>query len=418
VTASLGRSILRNTGALAGANVGRILVSFLVQLLVARGLGLEALGQYTLAMAYLNISQVLCEAGLPLWAVRTLAQAPHLRRAVWGRALLIQVSAALLLWPALVGISRLAAYPPATHAALWWVGASLPFFAITSATVTLFQAAERMELLLAVELSVNAAILAISAWAIAQGGNIADLLRIVVIAQVGGMGLALLLLLGARLLAGPQAAFPFTWRDLRQGVSPFFGLSLTDVLLQRLDILLLSLFADPRLLGSYSAAYNLVRVGIKLLQSVWRGVYPTLARLQMTTPALAAQWATRILVGGLWLCVGGAAVGMVTAAPLLRWIYGVDDAQATATLLWLVWQAPLFYLESYATTWLLVVGQARAALRVSLLHVGLLALLLPVGAFLGGAVGAAWGTLAAQAAGAAAGWVRVRAAGPRHNARG
>ncbi len=415
MTTSLGRSILRNTGALAGANVGRILVSFLVQLLVARGLGLEALGQYTVAMAYLNISQVLCEAGLPLWAVRTLAQAPQLRRTVLRRTLLIQGAAALLLWPLLVLIGQLVAYPATTQDALWWVGASLPFFAVTSATVTLFQAAERMELLLTVELTVNAIILAASVWMIAQGGNVADLLWIVVIAQACGMVLALALLFGLRLLAGPQSAFPFSWRDMTQGVTPFFGLSLTDVLLQRLDILLLSFIGDPHLLGSYSAAYNLVRVAIKLLQSVWRGVYPTLARLQPASPQAAAQVATRTLQWGLWVCVVGAAMGMFMAAPVLGWVYGVADADATAALRWLVWQAPLFYVESYATTWLLVIGQARAALLISTLHVGLLALLLPLGASLQGATGAAAGTIVAQAAGAMAGWVRVRMGAKTHS---
>lgn len=405
---SLARSLLRNTGALAAANTGRIVVSFLVQLLVARGLGLEALGQYTVAMAYLNISQVLCEAGLPLWAVRTLAQAPHLRRAVLRRSILVEGLAALVLWGLLMLLARLLPYPATTQAALGWVGVSLPFFAITSAVGTLFQAAERMELLLAVELTINALILAASGWVIVQGGNVADLLWVVVVAQVCGLALAALLLVHQRLLAGPQQKLPFAWRDLAHGVAPFFGLSLTDVLLQRLDILLLSLLGDPRLLGSYSAAYNLVRVVIKLLQSLWRGVYPTLARLQMTTPLRAAHLAQRLLVGGGLVCIAGAAVGSLVAGPVLGLVYGVADAQAAAALAWLVWQGPIFFVETYTITWLLVTGRARAALAVSGLHVVLLVVLLPLGARLQGTVGAAWGTLAAQAAGAQTGWLQTR----------
>ena len=66
-------------------------------------------------------------------------------------------------------------------------------------------------------------------------------------------------------------------------------------------------------------------------------------------------------------------------------------------LAWLVWQAPLFFVELYATTWLLVTARARAALQLSLLHVLLLVTLLPLGALVLGTVGAAWGTVAAQA---------------------
>jgi O-antigen/teichoic acid export membrane protein len=290
---------------MASGNLWRIVVSFLVQLLVARGLGLEALGQYTVAMAYLNISQVLCEMGLPLWLVRELAQAPHLRHAYFRRSVLLQGTAALILWAGLAGLTMLLPYPPVTRAAIFWVGASLPLFAITSACATIFQAAERMELAFVIEVAINALILLLSAWLLWQQQSVADLLLVVVVAQGAGMVLALGLLFASRLLAAPQLADsqpsgpplsgPLPWRTIATGAMPFFGLSLTDVLLQRLDILLLSLFADARLLGTYSAAYNLVRVAIKLLQSVWRGVYPTLARLYPTTPERAAKLATTLL---------------------------------------------------------------------------------------------------------------------------
>jgi O-antigen/teichoic acid export membrane protein len=236
---------------------------------------------------------------------------------------------------------------------------------------------------------------------------------VVVIAQGVGMLLALGLLVAARLLAAPQLPAPdspVSLGNVATGALPFFGLSLTDVLLQRLDILLLSLFGNALLLGAYSAAYNLVRVAIKLLQSIWRGVYPTLSRLYPTSPAQAQKVATRLFYGGFALCVVGALLVAVLATPILRLVYGIEgramESNATArepvtVLAWLIWQAPLFFLELYATTWLLVILRARAAFGLAMLHVILLAVLLPVAAALAGAVGAAWGTIAAQAIAAA-----------------
>ena len=412
---TLRRRVLVNTGALASANLWRIIVSFLVQLLVARGLGLEALGQYTVAMAYLNISQVLCEMGLPLWVVRELAQAPHLRRAYFTRSVLVQGAAALLLWLVLAGLATVLPYPPITRMAIFWVGASLPLFAVTSAAATIFQAGERLELTFTVELITNLLILLFSAWLIGEQRTVADLLLVVVVAQGIGMVVALGILFASRLLATPQLPASLSWRQMAEGTLPFFGLSLTDVLLQRLDILLLSLFGDTRLLGVYSAAYNLVRVGIKLLQSLWRGVYPTLARLYPTSPARATHLARTLLGVGLILCVLAALMTDVLATPILRLIYGITDSaadgangsangaaekEAAIALAWLGWQAPLFFIELYATTWLLVIGRAGIGFGVSLFHLLLLTLLLPVGAMLNGAVGAAWGTVAAQAFGA------------------
>ena len=397
--------VLVNTGALASANLWRIVVSFLVQLLVARILGLEALGQYTVAMTYLNISQVLCEMGLPLWMVRELAQAPHLRRAYFRRGALLQVGASLLLWALLAGLTTLLPYPPTTRTAIFWVGASLPLFAITSATATIFQAAERMELAFAIEFATNLLILVVSVWLLWQQHDVADLLLVVVGAQGIGMLLALTLLRANRLIAAPQQPAPIALVSMLKGASSFFGLSLTDVLLQRLDILLLSLFGNALLLGAYSAAYNLVRVAVKLLQSIWRGVYPTLARLYPTAPDQAMRVASRLFSMGFALCTIGALLVSVLATPILHFVYGIEsgatgnngtDNGSAIVLAWLIWQAPLFFLELYATTWLLIVSRARAALGLALLHVLLLMLLLPLGAAYAGAIGAAWGTIAAQ----------------------
>jgi O-antigen/teichoic acid export membrane protein len=401
---SLGRRVLVNTGALASANLWRIVVSFLIQLLVARILKLEALGQYTVAMAYLNISQVLCEMGFPLWMVRELAQAPHFRRAYFRRAALLQIAAALLLWALLAALVMLLPYPPVTRSAIFWVGASLPLFAITSATATIFQAAERMELAFVVEFVTNLLILLLSIWLLWQRRTVADLLMVVVIAQGVGMGVGLALLFANRLFTAPQLPAPLALNTVTKGALPFFGLTLNDVLLQRLDILLLSLLGDARLLGAYSAAYNLVRVAIKLLQSVWRGVYPTLARLYPTSPAQAIKLATRLFYGGLILCAFGALLTSVWATPLLRLVYGrtnsgpnnAASAEVSMILAWLIWQAPLFFLELYASTWLMVVLRAHTALGLALLHVLFLVLLLPAGAAMAGAMGAAWGTLASQ----------------------
>ena len=75
-----GRRVLVNTGALTSASLWRIAMSFILQLLIARRLGVEALGIYTTAMAYLNVSQVVTELGLPALLVRDLAQEPWRRR--------------------------------------------------------------------------------------------------------------------------------------------------------------------------------------------------------------------------------------------------------------------------------------------------------------------------------------------------
>jgi O-antigen/teichoic acid export membrane protein len=419
VSFSSGRRILLNTGALAGSNLWRILVSFLIQLLVARRLGLESLGYYTVAMAYLNVSQVLSEAGLPMLLVRDLAQEPAQRRAVARLALGVQLGAACLVALGLIVLTWLLPYPPPLQAALWLVGASLPFFAITSVGETLFQAGERMEYLLGVEGAINLLILALSLVVLWQGGDVVPLLAVVVVAQVISAALAVWLVARSRLLAPPQVPMttPAATR-LRQAM-PFFGLSLADVLLQRLDILLLSAVGGPQVVGIYSAAYNLLRVAIKLIQSFWRALYPTLSRLYYTARPRYLQLAAMGLHYGLLACIGAAALGAALAEEVIQLLYATADPASAAVLRVLVWLMPLFLVESAAITQLLVEQRARASLMLSAAHLLALAALILVLTAVGGAQGAAWGALLAQAIGTGIGlWLtRARRPGPAPAAR-
>ena len=410
---ALGRRILVNTGALTGANLWRIVVSFALQLLVARTLGLESLGHYTVAMAFLNVSQVLSEVGLPLWLVRRLANAAHHRRAGYMLTLRTQVVAALIVAAGLAALTTALPYAAELRTALLWVAASLPFFAVMSATESLFQAGERLELVLAVEAVTNLLILGLSIGVLRQGGTVAALLEMVLVAQILSAGLAVMLLGRSRLLAAPQQPLPGRDGLLPAGISPFFGLSLTDVLLQRLDILLLSLVGDARLVGIYSAAYALVRVIVKLLQSVWRGLYPTLARLHQQNAAQGDRLTRTALRWGGAACVVGAALGSGLGPLVTRLVYGVADAEVAEVWAWLVWSAPLFFVELYATTRLLVMGRARAGLLVSTVHVALVAALLPGMAAWGGATAAAWAGLIAHGMAAGLGVVLLRRRGNR-----
>jgi O-antigen/teichoic acid export membrane protein len=411
-----GRRLLLNTGALTGSNLGRIAVSFALQLLVARRLGLESLGVYTVAMAWLNVCQVVSEAGLPMLLVRDLAQSPALRRAYARQALGMQLAAAGLVAALLTVLVTLLPVAPALRWALWAVGASLPFYAVTSVGETLFQAAERMELLLAVETTINLLILLLSVGVLWQQGTVVHLLAVVVLAQAVSAGLVAWLVARTRLLAPPQTAAALPWTRLAHLARPFFGLSLTDVLLQRLDILLISLWGS-QVVGLYSAVYALIRVATKLIQSVWRALYPTLSRLYHAAAERYGRLAGRGLQVGLPACLGAAALGAVLAEPVLHLVYGADFGGAAPVLRVSVWILPLFWVESAAVTRLLVEARPRAGLVLSVLHVAGLAVLIPLLTPLAGAVGAAWAALVAQAVAAAAGlWLLrggLRAPGAR-----
>jgi O-antigen/teichoic acid export membrane protein len=158
--------------------------------------------------------------------------------------------------------------------------------------------------------------------------------------------------------------------------------------------------AGPLVIGVYSAAYNLVRVAFKLVQSFWRALYPTLSRLHRQAPENYARLARLGLRYTLLALLPLAAVGAAVADGLLHLIYGPDYLVSATVLQVSIWSIPLFLFEIYAITLLMVEHKLRAALWITAVHLVLTVILLPPLTLMLNAVGAALAVLVAGAAGA------------------
>lgn len=398
-----GRRILLNTGALTLSNLWRILVSFVLQLLIARTFGVDGLGQYTIALAYLNVCQVISELGLPALLVRDLAQKPQQRRAYFQIALSIECVATLLVWGGLIVVTTLLPLSPISRMMLWVVGGSLPFYALTSVTQMLFQSGERMELVMGIEVLINSLILGLSIAVIWLQGAIIHLVSVLVLTQALSAGLGLWWLRRSQLLSGPQENVPWRLAMMRQRAMPFWGLALADVLLQRADILLLSIFGGETVTGTYSAAYNLVRVAVKVVQSFWMALYPTLSRLRHQSAEQYARLRQFSLRYCFLLVLLAAGLGTGLASELLALIYGPGYADATPVLQLLIWMALLYVLESYAVTLLMVEHRPYQSLLISGAHLVALLLFCPLLAVKLAATGAALAALLAGGVGVVVG---------------
>ena len=397
-TQQTGRRILVNTGALASSSVWRIVTSFVLQLVIARQLDVTGLGQYTIALAYLNVCQILTELGLPALLVRDLAQVPGLRRGYFRIALSIQLVASLLVWGGLIALTLLLPFSDTSRTMLWIVGASLPFYAITSVTQTLFQAGERMEMVMGIELLINTLILLFSIGVVFTGGTTQQLAIVLVVTQLISAILGLLLLRRSQLFAVPQEPLVWQWSSLWRQAGPFYGLALADVLLQRADIVLLSIVGGEAITGIYGAAYNLVRVALKLVQNFWAALYPTLSRLYRQAPQHYARLCNFSLRYGLLCLLAAAAIGTGVIQDLVR-IYGAGYEEAALVLEILIWSAPFYLLENYTQTLLMVEQRPTQSLLVTGLHLLVLVTLMPLLTPMWGATGAAWAVLIAGGSG-------------------
>ena len=79
-----------------------------------------------------------------------------------------------------------------------------------------------------------------------NGGGEEALIAVIIVTQAVSALICLLLVAPSRLLGGVQQSLRIHVPELLRQAMPFFGLSLGDVLLQRIDILLLSVVAGPQ----------------------------------------------------------------------------------------------------------------------------------------------------------------------------
>lgn len=386
---SAGRRILVNTGSLAGSSLWRIFVSFILQVLITRVLGVAEVGQYVSALAFLNVGLIVSELGLPALLVRDLAQHPTRRRGYYLFSLRVQVTASFATWAGLALLAWLLPLSPMTRSAIWVGGALLPFYAVTSASQTLFKASERMELVMGIDAVGNALILLLSLLVLSQGGGIIQLMGVLALAQAVSAGLCALLVSRKRLLSGPQEAVKADWPELWRAARPFYWISLADVLLHRLDVLLLNVLVGDFVTGIYSIAYSLMRVMTKLIQSYWQALYPTLSRLYHYASGQYQLLSSLSLRYGLMLVLPSAAIAFGIAPDLLQLLYGEDAAASIAVFRTLVWATPLFLVEMYAVTQLMTTGSPRLSLQITWIHIAAILLLLPLLTIGFGAIGAA-----------------------------
>ncbi|NJN81201.1 MAG: oligosaccharide flippase family protein [Caldilineaceae bacterium] len=250
-------------------------------------------------------------------------------------------------------------------------------------------------------MAINSLILIGSLAALFSGGNVLVLIGVLVMTQAISAALSLLLLLRSRLLAPPQESVRVSLRELWHRVSPFYALSLADVLQQRIDILLLSVLSGEVVIGLYSAAYNVVRILVKLVQSYWQALYPTFSRLHHQSMQRYYRLCDVSLRYGLMLLLPCAALGAVGAAGLLALIYSDEYIAAAPTFQVLLWSAPLLLVEMYAVTLLMVEHRPKQSLLITGLHLVAVVLIMPPLTASWGAQGAAWSVVLAGAIGMA-----------------
>jgi O-antigen/teichoic acid export membrane protein len=388
------RRLSNNTLILLANNLFTAGLAFILNIIIARGMGDAALGRYTAVMTWILPLTLFVEFGVATLITRDVAQnyglaRPYLQRTYlfrWGLGLAVVVMVWLLA-PLLSNDERIVM---GLRVGVWLVLIDALFASYTG----VFRAWEIMWPILGLNVGLLTLQVGGALWVIWQQASIVMLFGVIVLAD--GVQLIATWLVW-RWLARRKTAAPLTisTRQLVKGAFPFMVAGVLAILQARVMILVLEQSRGPSEVGQFAVAMRFIEAGRLVPNALFVALLPNLAAL-VTVPAQFRRTFQR--AGGLvalYSIVFGL-LALLLARPLIQLVFGDGFGEGAAVFTLLAWLLLPSVLRMLFTLW------HYAYHREGFVNVGLLmALILQVvlGVILieqWGIYGAAWGMIGAE----------------------
>lgn len=364
----MSRRLTGNTLILLLNNVGSAALSFLISVVVKRGLGLDALGQYTFIMAWIAPFVTLADFGMGSLITRDVARSraaaiPLLQTAT--RVLILVAGIILIVAWLLVPSLNLA---PAVATALA-VAALLivldPWYGLYTA---LFRAFQHMRAILFVNVGGFVLQLAFSIIAIYTGTGLLGISAVLIAVNILQLGVMWWLWRGYRVGGADSSTVENTIRpgvrQVMKAAWPFALAAVLNTLQLRLNVLLLEHLSGDAAVGLYAAANRFVEAGRLVPGALFGALFPALASLAAQPDAMRQTFlkATGLLLA--FAAIFGLSM-TVFGAWLLRITY--DLPGATPILILLAWALLPALLRAILTLYLYSLGREQFVNKITLI---------------------------------------------------
>jgi O-antigen/teichoic acid export membrane protein len=391
---ALSRAVARNAVLKVVAHGTRGLsLAFLV--LAARALGPDEFGRLTVAYAVAALLAAALDLGMHPVLIRDMVREPEATAQHWMAGATLKLG---LLVPAglVVAVVQLAlGAEPRTAAAVWLLALSFTLQSFTELSVSVFAAAGRFELDVAVRVVEKTILLGLGVLALAAGGGIVAVAAVFAlssaVALAGG-----LVVVRRRFARVPRAIDLAGARAFARRLGPVALASLCDLAKTRMIAPLVFAIAGEAAAGYFGAAVRVMDLLIVLPVAVVAGAYPELARLGPRDPSFRRLIRDVLEV----LLLAGLAVALALhagAAPLTRLAFGAAYAPASPVLGLIGVAACLAFANYFFSAVLLAIERPRRLVTVSAIGLGAALVVTPVLVAQAGALGGSLALVALEA---------------------
>ncbi len=385
------RNITKNVLAL-GVNGGvRIFFGMIIQVLIARALGAEALGKFAVMTAYIAIFQVVTQLGLPNLLIREVARHREEAGRYWWSTVPALVGGGIAAWALQTLIATLWGHPHDTYIMVVIAGASLVPFGIVIGSEATLRGLERMEVIPTVQ-TIAYTVYALGVLLVVLlGWPVTALGWAMVALQTTGALLYILYLVFRGIVRRPWIDVALTRVLLRQAPH-FYGLPVAAIIPNRVGIIIIAKILGEEASGIFNAAQVLARSLLFMTTGYSEALYPALSRMYVAGMERFRQGVRLSIYYGLVLSAT-LSLAMAALAPwLVDVVFDAREYHAAIPLLRILsWQAVFFVLNGVLSVTEMAANRQDLMFYISVAKVVIFLVILPLTTWLGGLPGAAIG---------------------------
>ncbi|MBT5876938.1 MAG: flippase [Candidatus Latescibacteria bacterium] len=344
-TDSAGQTIARNAAFLLIARALSTVLGLILVLFMARNLGDQEFGIYTIGIACGGISHIFVDLGLNNLTTRQLARHPESADVYLGQVLLIKLS---LFVPVLVGtyvLLSLFQYEASTLQVVMIVVANaLLFNALHSFYYHIFEGFEQMQYITSLEVVKRLTYMVSGVAAIYAGYGVFVFVILLVISDALNLGLAWLICRRNFPVRIKLSASVAGWFKLIKTGLPFGLLVAFSMILSSTDIVMLGAFRTEQEAGWYGASIRLISTLTMIPLMAASAMFPSISRLFHEAPEQLASIFADVIRPLVLLALPIAVGTSMLSEPIIRLLYSSEYIAGAPALGLLVWSVALHFL--------------------------------------------------------------------------
>lgn len=252
------------------------IISFAFFSVLARQWGAESLGEFSTVFSIFMFLWQIPLLGLHIVIARTTATNPETLKEQATNALILSITVSILLL-IVIGYLGQALYPESMHTAIWLVGVSTIFMAITSVAEAVLIGQERMHIIAWANIAENIFRVCLGVVLVLAGYGLTEVVAVFVFSRIFSV---IIYIKKGNLyeLFDHLSISKISLKKYLVQCPTFFGILLLSCVIGRFDFIILSLIGSMHDVGMYSPSFKIYEISLMIPSMITVVLFPVFSR--------------------------------------------------------------------------------------------------------------------------------------------